>query len=410
MNAPPARIAIVSNGHGEDVIGAALGRALEALIPSASFEAFPLVGIGSPYEAEGIARVGPLRTMPSGGFMLHARSYFLADLRAGYLGMTARQVLDLSRLRCDVLVVVGDVYAQGLAAMARARMRAVVQPLVSIHHHPDGRAPTPINRYFMERIRYPERALMRHLADVVYLRDEATAAWLRRRGLSEASSLGNPMVDGAIGTPLLGLPPGERVALLPGTRSHTPAALQTMAAALALLPAAHGLVAWSGGALPGLPAWSSDPSAAPVRGRIAALRHGDSRLWVLEGRFADVLASSTIAVGTAGTANEQAAARGLAVVSFPLEPHYTASYLANQGRLLGAALCVVEATPEAIAAEIARLLADPAARARAAQDGRMRMGGPGGSEAIARDILERWPPARGRLRRAHPTYDTLPKG
>lgn len=394
MNGFPATITIISNGHGEDVIGAALGRALRTLVPAVALQAFPLVGVGSPYETEGIARIGPLMTMPSGGFMLHARAYLFADLRAGYLGMTARQVFALSTLHCDVLVVVGDIYAQALAAFARARMRVVLQPLVSVHHHPGAGAATPINRYFMERIRYPERALMRHLADVVYLRDDATASWLRRHGLSEAASLGNPMVDGAIGTPLPELPPGDRIALLPGTRSHTPAALQRMAAALALLPSAHGLVAWSGGALPSLSAWTPDPSAAPVRGRIAALRHGGSRLWVLEGRFADVLASSTIAVGTAGTANEQAAAQGLAVVSFPLEPHYTAPYLANQGRLLGDALYIVEATPQAIAEALARLLADPGARERAARDGRMRMGGPGGSEAIARDILGRWRSAR----------------
>lgn len=402
MKQVPTTFRIVSNGHGEDVIGAALGRALGRAAPGAEVVALPLVGAGSAYESAGIPLRGPRVTLPSGGFMLHSAGYFFADLRAGYLQLTAHQVATLSRTRADVIIVVGDVYAQGLAALARGPFRAVLQPLVSVHHATSEGARTPLNRYFMERIRYPERALMRHLSDVVYLRDAPTAEWLRRRGLTQATWLGNPIVDRAVGTPIRGVPELPVVALLPGTRSHTPRALQTMAAALALSPGTLGLVAWSGGALPALPGWTPEaaeasvppgtagPAEPAVRGRLAALRHGSSRLWVVEGRFADVLASSMVAVGTAGTANEQAAATGLPIVSFPVEPHYTRAYLANQRRLLAAALTVVEPDPVAIAAAVRSLLTDERARAAAGAAGRDRLGGPGGSQAIADDILRRW--------------------
>ncbi|MEJ2668327.1 MAG: lipid-A-disaccharide synthase-related protein [Deinococcales bacterium] len=383
---PVDRLVIVSNGHGEDVIGAAIARALRSLAPRLDVRALPLVDDGAPYRVQDVPLLMQGLRMPSGGVTLHSFTDLVADLRAGFLGLTTRQAVRLARLSCDVLLVVGDVYAQALAALARPRLRAVLQPLVSIRHW----SPRPqLNRYFMERISYPERVLMRHLAAVVYARDEATAAWLRRNGVRQALALGNPVVDVIAGRPLVGLPPGPVVALLPGTRAHTPAALTRMAAALTRMPGVTGLVAWHGGTLPDLPGWAPVPERPVVTGLTRVLASGDSRLWIVQGRFSDVLASARVALGTAGTGNEQAAASGLPVVSFPLEPHYARAFVANQERLLGAGLTVTDGSPEAIAASAQRLLADGPERRRAVRDGMDRMGPAGGAERIARDLLAR---------------------
>ncbi|MEJ2358525.1 MAG: lipid-A-disaccharide synthase-related protein, partial [Deinococcales bacterium] len=360
-------ITIVSNGHGEDVIGASLARSVLSMAPAVAVRAFPLVDEGAPYRAAAVERLGPCRAMPSGGLTVHSLTNVLGDVRAGFMGMTLAQIAELTRLRSDAVVVVGDIYAQVLATFTRARFRAVVQPLVSAYHRAGAGAPRP-NRYFMERISYPERALMRHLAAVVYARDDATAAWLRARGVGHAMALGNPMVDLARGRPVEGAPAGVTLALLPGTRAHTPAALARMAEALALLPGVTGLVAWQGGALPALDGWEEDGSAPPTAGRTTALRRGASRLWVLEGRFGDVLASARVALGTAGTGNEQAAALGVPVVSFPVEPGYGQTFLENQRRLLGDALTVTTPDPVDVAAAARRLLADEAAWGRAASN------------------------------------------
>lgn len=381
-------LVIVSNGHGEDVIGASLALSLARLAPGLPVHGFPLVDDGRPYREASIERLGPCRTMPSGGFTVHSLPHLVADVRAGFVGMTLRQMAALARLRCDALLVVGDVYAQGLAALARAPFRAVFQPLVSVRLASSGRPP-PVNRTFMERITLPERVLMRRLAGVVYTRDDATAAWLRERGVRQAVWLGNPMVDRAAGRPMAGLNAAVTVALLPGTRAYSTAALGRMAEALARMPGATGVVAWHGGPVPDMPGWRPDGAKPPERGRTLALRRGGSRLWVVEGRFGDVLASARLAIGTAGTAHEQAAAYGLPVVAFPLEPHYSRAYLANQQRLLGDALTVTEADPSSIAQAARRLLADEAAWARASRAGRARMGGPGGSDAVAADLLKR---------------------
>lgn len=397
-------VVIVSNGHGEDVIGASLAGAMLTLAPELSVRAFPLVDDGAPYRALGLERLGPCRRMPSGGALMHSLAYLGADLRAGFVGMTLRQARALARLRCDLVLVVGDVYAQALATLARARRRAVLQPLVSAHHLLGAGAPAP-NRYFMERISYPERALMRHLAEVVYARDEETAGWLRARGVAQAAWLGNPMVDGAVGAPLPGLPPGRVLALLPGTRRYAPAALERMAQVVARLPGVTGLVAWHGGPLPTLPGWEEAPAPAPPPGVTRALARDGARLYVVEGRFGDVLASAEVALGTAGTANEQAAARAVPVVSFPLEPHYTRAFLRNQQRLLGSALTLSDDVPDTVAA-VRRLLEDEGLRDRCGEEGARRMGSAGGSERIARDLLQRLGVVEGgapRLRGARPS-------
>ncbi|HKI57551.1 MAG TPA: lipid-A-disaccharide synthase-related protein [Trueperaceae bacterium] len=384
----PASVVIVSNGHGEDVIGAALAQALLAHAPELNVRAFPLVDDGAAYRALGLELLGPCKVMPSGGAMMHSLSLLRADLRAGFVGMSLWQAAALAGLRCDLLLVVGDVYGQALSALARGRRRAVLQPLVSARHMAGARAPRP-NRYFMERIGYLERALMRHLAAVVYARDEATASWLRARGVTQAEALGNPMVDRAVGEPLAGLPAGPVLALLPGTRAYAPLALRRMAAVLERLPGVTGLVAWAGGPVPPLPDWVAGGPARRPSGVSRVFERESARLWLVEGRFGDVLASAQVALGTAGTAHEQAAAMGVPVVSFPLAPHYTAAFLANQQRLLGAALTVTDGGVSTAVAAVRRLLDDAALRARCGREGASRMGPPGGSERIARDLLRR---------------------
>jgi uncharacterized protein (TIGR03492 family) len=101
----------------------------------------------------------------------------------------------------------------------------------------------------------------------------------------------------------------------------------------------------------------------------------------------EALDSARIAFGTTGTATEQAAAVGVPVVSFPVPPEHTPGFLVGQKRLLGDALEVVDPEPGAVAHAARRWLDDPDRWARAAAAGRDRMGGPGGTRAIAADVL-----------------------
>jgi len=330
--------------------------------------------------------VGPRRRLPSDGLTLHHPTLAWRDLRAGLVGVTWAQVAALRAGRADAVVVVGDVYAQALAGCLRAGRRFVVQPLVSIHMA-EGGGRVPWNRTFMERFRSPELRLLRG-AEAVYPRDEATAAWLRGRGVP-ARFLGNPMMDDLDGERLRPWPDRPTVALLPGSRSHAAAAVATMLTALERLddvgPAVA--VAWTHGAPPARPTgWALvDGAGTPW----TTWRRGGLQVAWIEGRFGDVLQTADAVLGTTGTAQEQAAGLGIPVVSFPVAPSLGAAFLANQARLLGEALEVVAADPARIAAALRRALLDPGRRAAARRVGPARLGGSGGSDAIAADVVDR---------------------
>lgn len=380
----------VSNGHGEDVVGARVASALLRIRPELRVAAFPLVGIGAPYRSAGIECLGPRRALPSGGLLLHSLPLLIGDLRAGFLRLTASQLGFLARQRPDMLVVVGDVYAQLLSGLVRAPGRFVIQTLVSAHHA-EGLAFSIPTRVFMERITWIERMLMRFRASRVYVRDPVTEAVLRDAGLAHAVSLGNPIADELDGSPPHGLAGHQRVvAMLPGSRGYAREALALMLAAMERLPGETplGAVAWSGGELGATSGWRLSPPEPGDRGLIAVLSKGELRALVYRDRFADVLQAARLVMGTSGTANEQAVAVGRPVVAFPVPPYYSSAFLANQKRLLGPALTVTSADPVAIAEAAQRWLDDPAMAERAGRQGRARIGGPGGSSAIAADMLE----------------------
>lgn len=366
-------------------MGAALLDRMVPHLPGWRFVALPLVGDGRAYDGGAAEVVGPRQSLPAAGLTLHHPALAWRDLRAGLLPVTWSQLRTARAGRADATLVVGDVVAQAVARLVDAGRRFVFQPLVSIHMA-DGAGVGRPHRAFMERFLAPELALLRG-AEVVYTRDEPTAGWLRERRVA-ARFLGNPMMDGLDGRRLDPWPALPTVALLPGSRDHAFAAIATMVRALEHLDdeglALAGAVAWTHGAPPPRPSgWSVEAAAWP------SWRRGGVRLAWLEGRFADVLRTADAALGTTGTAQEQAAGLGLPVVSFAVPPALGPAFLANQARLLGAALEVVAADPAAIAAGVRRALFDPQRRDAAGRTGPERLGGPGGSEAIAADVAER---------------------
>ncbi len=384
------RWTFLSNGHGEDAIAARLAEALRKARIDLELCAYPIVGVGEAYEQSGIRVLGPRRAWPSGGLTFHSFKLLWADVRAGLLSLTAQQMRALRRLESEVLVVVGDVYALALSSLVKTERRFYLQPLISAYHQ--GGVVRP-HRLFMERFTAFERMLMRRLAARVYVRDEPTAALLRRLGVAHAVSLGNPAVDAVHGV----APPcellelgGVRVALLPGSRRHARQALVALLEALAYWPEATGMIAWSGGSLPtALPDGWQRVEVSPGRvGFEAVYCRGAQRAYLVRGHFAEILSASQLVLGVAGTAHEQAASLGRPVVSFPLPPFHSRAFLANQQRLLGEALTVTR-TPAEAAEALRALWQDKARYARAAKAGPARMGGPGGSRAIVVDMLER---------------------
>lgn len=392
------RVTFLSNGYGEDAIGSRLAAELKQQ-PRLDVRAYPTVDRGDAYE--GVCEIlGQRQVMPSGGLLLHSWDLFVADLRAGFISMTLRQLRDLAALKTDTLVVVGDIYALLLSRLVPCQRRFYVQPLVSAYHQPT--TGSRANRLTMEQFTGFERWLIGRLVTRMYVRDAFTAQTLQARGLSNVRFLGNPMVDKLepaqpfSRTDLLSntKPDAPVIALLPGTRKYAHHTLQVMLEALRHYPEAVGLLAWAVEDRPHVMGWCWHETVASRvldntsnNTLLGVLERGQQQVFVYQQRFADILHAADVALGTAGTAHEQAAARGVPVVSFPLPPHYTPAFLANQQRLLADALVVVEADPAKIARALHSLWQDEATRQQAVTVGQARMGKAGGTRAIVADML-----------------------
>lgn len=339
----------------------------------------PTVGTGAAYQGV-LPLVGPRRSaMPSGGLVMDSFLTNLArDLKGGLLSLlwSHYRFLRQARHRYQLFVVVGDVFNL-LNAFAG------LQPLLFI-----GTAKSVLHHEYSAL----ERFAMKHLARRVLVRDEPTAAALRRAGL-KADWVGNPMMDGLephnIPLPLNGEHPW--ICLFPGSRVDAYRELPRMLDIYALLwqrgERARAVVVVADSVeleKLGGPGWSllRHPGES---GLVGELVHPELPPVLLVRRtLGDVLARCQLVLGQAGTANEQAAGMGLPVVAYgPGGERGMSWYRFRQKGLLGEALEVVDDRPDLVAQSLARLLGDPAERQRRGAVGRERMGPPGGASRMA---------------------------
>jgi uncharacterized protein (TIGR03492 family) len=401
---------LLSNGHGEDLSAALLGRELRR--QGLSVEAMPLVGHGQAYRREGIAVVGgPSREYSTGGLGYTSLAGRCRELLQGQALYLLGRLLWLwrTRQRYGLVVAVGDLVPV-LAAWLMGRPAAVY--LVAYSSHYEGRL----------RLPFPCGALLKARCwRAIWSRDALTAADLSGQLGRPVVFLGNPFLD-LVATPAgAGVGGGARrpsLALLPGSR--LPEASRNLRLMLRLLP--H------------LPEPLQDPArlrlqaalvgdlqppavaaaAAPLGWRIEAgspelddgcplvLCQGRLRLQLHWGRFSAVLNSSDLVLSMTGTAAEQAVGLALPVLQLAGGgPQFTPGFAEAQRRLLGPGVVCApgpaggEATLRASAALAATLLqrraeppGDPEWAGQLRRLAEERIGPPGGSARLAAAIMD----------------------
>ena len=136
--------------------------------------------------------------------------------------------------------------------------------------------------------------------------------------------------------------------------------------------------------------WEPAANTVPGLERERFLGKNGACLLLAQGRFGDILEASRACIGLAGTANEQAVGLGKPVVAFPGPgSQFTKKFLAMQKRLLGDSLAAVEG-PRAAGQAVLEILADGEKYRHMAACGRERMGGPGGADRMAAEIIRLW--------------------
>jgi uncharacterized protein (TIGR03492 family) len=408
MTAP---LLVLSNGHGEDVIALRLVEALKRQSPGLVVAVLPLVGEGESFAAAEkrglLSRVGPRRSLPSGGFSNQSLGGLIRDLAAGLPLLSWRQwrLVRAWGRRGDPILAVGDLLPLLLAWASGGPYGFVGTPksdhtwatppppgwgssaLADAYHRLKGSEWDPWEWALMGQRR----------CHLVAVRDRLTARGLRRHGVA-ALAPGNPMMDGFTPSPLPAWLEGQRrLLLLPGSR--LPEALGNLERLLAALgdgpePTTALLASGSrpdpAAIAPLLVAAGFRPVAPPpTSGAAAAWSRGSLRVLVGPGCFGRWAAWSELGLATAGTATEQLVGLGVPALSLPGPgPQFKAGFARRQSRLLGGAVQPCH-SPKELDQRVQSLLADPSERWRLGRIGRRRMGPPGGSERLARAIVER---------------------
>ncbi|MBD2100751.1 lipid-A-disaccharide synthase-related protein [Leptolyngbya sp. FACHB-261] len=404
------KLLCLSNGHGEDSIAARILEELrlqaQDLDQNLELAALPLVGQGVAYRKLDVPLVGPVKAMPSGGFVYMDGRQLARDVGGGLVQLTLAQLRAIRQWSesGDAVLAVGDIVPLLMAWLSGAPY-AFVGTAKSEYHLRDEQGPLP-RQHWSERFEgwsgsvylpWERWLLQRKRCRAVFPRDPLTAQILKRFHVP-VFDLGNPMMDGLEpqGFEFESEPDALVVTLLPGSRApeayrnwqqilaaveaivqNKPARSVTFLAALS-----PELDLEQFGQLTRQQSWSE----TAVANRAVAQRSFKREqvyLHLIQGAFADCLHKAHLGLAMAGTATEQLVGLGKPVICFPGGgPQFTYAFAEAQTRLLGPSLTLVQQPTDA-AAVVTSLLQDPDRLQLCGVNGRQRMGEAGAAGRIA---------------------------
>ena len=385
-----ARILLLSNGHGEDLSGALLGRSLGAL--GHQVQALPLVGKGEAYRREGIPLLGRTREFSTGGIGYTSLRGRLTELIQGQVVYLLQQLIRLLRQahRFDQIVVVGDVIPV-IAAWLSGRPTATYLVAYSSHYEGRLRLPWPCGELLATR-RF----------QAVFSRDQLTADDLSQQLGRSVRFVGNPFMDPVLATTTTKLPDAtQRIGLLPGSRRPE---LEDNLRLLLLV--VDKLVARAGGCpelcldlalVPSLTDADLKALSEQAGWRLAGgglLHPSGLTIQVRRDAFQAVLQHSDLLICMAGTAAEQAVGLAKPVLQLPGHgPQFTEAFAEAQRRLLGPTVFCAEgeagslsnlaATADLAMELLDRSQTDPNLQRQCREEAERRLGAAGGGRRMA---------------------------
>ncbi len=411
----------LSNGHGEDIIAVRILQELQRHPNPPELAALPLVGEGTAYTQLDIPIIGPVRTMPSGGFIYMEGHQLVRDVRSGLLQHTLAQLKAVRRWakKGGAILAVGDSVPLLFAWFSVAPYCFVGTAKSEYYlRDEDGRLPNrPKSDGWSGSVYLPwERWLMsRKRCKAVFPRDPLTTKILKERSI-RAFDMGNPMMDGIAPehpepifyepdaelkemqrSLIITILPGSRIpeayenweliiqgvgALLATYKDRPLLFLAAIAPSLSLDPLRETLetVGWSIGATPPH-LHLKDPTAITFTRKNATLV-------LTQDDYTFCLRQADCSIAMAGTATEQFVGLGKPAIAIPGNgPQYTPAFAEAQSRLLGPSLILVK-QPNDIPMVLQKLLTDPDRVQLIAENGRRRMGESGAASRIARCLME----------------------
>jgi uncharacterized protein (TIGR03492 family) len=398
----PQKVLFLSNGHGEDLHGIQIVKALRHQQPQLEIGAMPIVGQGNAYRNLGIKIIGPTESLPSGGFVYNDRLKLLADIRSGLFTLLWRQIQAIQNYGrdCVSIFAIGDIVVLlGAYLTGRPYTAFIVSS----------------SAYYENRMKFPfltDWLLKSDRCQQIFTRDRYTAEMLNQQGYSKAIFVGFPAMDALETTgkdlqlqpnlPLIALLPGSR---LPEAGNNFQLLLDLAIAATPLFPDG---IQFRAAITPNL--FDRDNNGIIPLEKLAIERGWEYRdkgylIHPQDGvkvlcfcdAFADILQQCDLVVGMAGTAIEQAVGLGKPIIQFPgAGPQFTYVFAEAQMRLLGESIQTIGTQP-ANAETIARAaqalrqtLLDRDYLERCRVNGLERIGGAGGAAEMAKMFGDRF--------------------
>jgi uncharacterized protein (TIGR03492 family) len=391
------KLLCLSNGHGEDSIGARILDQLHQQDSTCELAALPMVGLGQAYLRRQIPLLLPGQVMPSGGFLYMNFFNLWQDLQQGVLSLTWQQsqiVRNWAAQGGEVLAV-GDIVPLLIAWRSGAKYSFVGTAKSDYYNRPGSGNRSnyfPWEQWLMQRTR----------CQAVFPRDAISTASLRQRGIP-AFDLGNPMMDGLTTHFPTGWDVNHHpltILLLPGSRApeahrNWQILLTALAGLIHLQPKVIAVAALP----PGLESqpfqvallegsWLKEaPTLSLADPHALEFRNGDSTLILTQAAYNQCLHMADVAIAMAGTATEEFVGLGKPAFIIPGQgPQFTPRFALRQTQLLGISVTLVE-EPEAVGAKILTLLANPDQLSQIRRNGQERLGSPGASARIAAHLL-----------------------
>jgi uncharacterized protein (TIGR03492 family) len=414
------KLLCISNGHGEDAIALPILQELQRLAqPPESIVTLPIVGMGTAYSNNGFPIVGPVQTMPSGGFIYRDSRQLVGDIRGGLVKLTIGQIKAVQKWARSggKILAVGDIVPLLFGWLSGADY-AFIGTAKSEYYFRDGEG-KPLdshrNRFEIKTgsIYLPwERWLMsRSRCKGVFPRDRLTAEILQQRKIA-SFDLGNPMTDGVTWNPpqsahIEGIRP-LIVTLLPGSRPPEAYANweQVVIAVNSLIPVFPRLsIVCLAAIAPGLDLGSLQgnlkgqgwiqvtPPHLDLRHPILDIRaiyyqRDNATIIITTQAYQQCMYLGDCAIAMAGTATEQFISLGKPAFTIPgIGPQFTPAFAEDQTRLLGESIILVP-NPHDVGREIQRVLNQPDGLQVIASNGLLRMGTPGAAKRIADCLMK----------------------
>ncbi len=403
------RLLCLSNGHGEDLVAVRILQQLQQLSPNIQISVLPIVGEGKAYRDFPI--IGPVQTLPSGGFLYMDTRQLAKDLQGGLFKLTWEQLKSIKAWAKTggLVLAVGDIVPLGFAWWSGLPY-AFVGTARSEYYLRD-EAKSLKRQYWWQQfeswsgcVYQPwERCLMQNKrCRAIFPRDTLTATVLKRFGVT-AIAAGNPMMDDL---PVLFEPSikpyapneGLQVLLLPGSRApevygNWKLILRSLPGVVAAFP--QHPIQFLAAIAPTLnmdalyteltqQGWDAVPGSRSQDWRLPAT---SAVLRLSRTEFQKYLLQAHCAIALAGTATEQFVGLGKPAIAIPGEgPQYTFRFAEAQSRLLGMSLTLVEGASE-VGDVLCSILTDPEKLQAISENGLRRMGQPGAAQRIAKQLI-----------------------